>query len=220
MTRHALATRLWHWGNALCVLVLFMSGLGISNAHRRLYWGHAGFAPEEAWLFLPRFPTWMTIPARYDLAGARDWHLLMAWFFAVGLLLFMIASLANGHFRRDLVTSRAEWRWAAIRADIARHLRLDFVHEGAKFNFLQKLAYGVVVFLLLPVMIFSGLAMSPAMDAIWPWLVDMFGGRQSARSVHFIVAWALIGFLVLHLLLVLLSGPARQIRDMIAGGRL
>ncbi len=218
MKRHALGTRLWHWVNLICLVVLFMSGLNISNAHPRLYWGHWGFAPEDAWLHITRFPGWATIPGYYSLASARLWHFLFAWPFAIGLLLFMIGSLANRHFSRDLVTRRSEWRWSAIKADIAKHLKLDFEHAGSKFNFLQKLAYGVVIFILLPLMIFTGLAMSPAMDANWPWLVDMFGGRQSARSIHFLVAWALAGFLVLHIALVLLSGPIGQLRDMITGG--
>jgi thiosulfate reductase cytochrome b subunit len=219
MTKHALTTRLWHWLNLLCLVVLFMSGLNISNAHRRLYWGHAGFSPDEAWLFVPKFPAWMTLtPGRFSLAEARDWHLLMAWPFALGLLLFMIASLANRHLRRDLVTSLAEWKPKAIWADIVKHAKFDFTHTGSKFNFLQKLAYGVVIFILLPLMIFSGIAMSPAMDANWPWIIDLFAGRQSARSIHFLTAWALLGFLVLHVVLVLLSGPVRQIRDMITGG--
>jgi thiosulfate reductase cytochrome b subunit len=221
MKKHALTTRLWHWVNLVCVTVLFMSGLGISNAHKRLYWGQWGFAPEDAWLFVPKFPGWATIPfGAYDLAGARLWHLLMAWFFAFGLLLFMAASLANGHFRRDLVTRFAEWKPRAIWADVVKHLKLDFHHEGAKFNFLQKVAYGKVIFILLPLMILTGIAMSPGMDANWPWLLDLFGGRQSARSIHFIIAWALMAFFAIHIALVLLSGPVKQIRDMITGGRI
>jgi len=223
MKRHALGTRLWHWLNALCLFVLFMSGLNISNAHRRLYWGDAGFAPQEAWLSVTRFPGWATIPDFYSLAEARLWHLLFAWPFAFGLLLFMLASLANGHFRRDLVTRGQEWRPSAIWSDIRAHLRFRFEHAGAKFNFLQKLAYGVVIFIALPLMIFTGLAMSPAMNANWPWLLDVFGGRQSARSLHFIVAWFLFAFFVVHILLVLLvllSGPARQLKDMVTGGRI
>jgi len=216
--RHALGTRLWHWINLICLVVLFMSGLNISNAHPRLYWGHWGFAPEDAWLHIMRFPGWATIPGHYSLASARLWHFLFAWPFAIGLLLFMIGSLANRHFIRDLVTRRREWRWGSIRADIVQHLKLDFSHHGAKFNFLQKLAYGVVIFLFLPLMIFTGLAMSPAMDANWPWLTDIFGGRQSARSIHFLIAFALVGFLILHVALVLLSGPVGQLRDMITGG--
>jgi thiosulfate reductase cytochrome b subunit len=219
MTKHALTTRLWHWGNLVCVVVLFMSGLGISNAHRRLYWGHWGFAPEHAWLFVPRFPGWMTIPSEYSLADARLWHLLMAWFFAFGLLAFMIASLINGHFKRDLVTRFAEWKPRAVWADVVKHLKLDFDHQGSKFNFLQKVAYAKVIFILLPLLILTGIAMSPGMDANWPWIVDLFGGRQSARSIHFIAAWALAAFFVIHIVLVLLSDPLKQIRDMIAGGR-
>lgn len=218
MKRHALSTRLWHWLNLPCLIVLFMSGLNISNAHPRLYWGHWGFEAEQAWLHLPRFPGWMTIPGYYSLSSARLWHLLIAWPFAFGLLLFMLAALANGHLRRDLVTRLSQWRWSAIRADIVRHLRRDFAHGEAKFNFLQKLAYGLVIFIALPLMIATGIAMSPGMDANWPFLVDLFGGRQSARSLHFLMAWGLIGFLVLHLVLVLLSGPVRQLRDMITGG--
>ena len=220
MKRHALSTRLWHWVNLVCLVVLFMSGLNISNAHPRLYWGQWGFAPEQAWLHLPHFPGWMTIPGHYSLASARLWHFLAAWPFAFGLLLFLLAALANGHIRRDLVTHLREWRWSAIKDDIAAHLRLQFEHEGTKFNFLQKLAYGVVIFIILPLMILTGLAMSPGMDANWPWLLDLFGGRQSARSLHFLVAWGLFGFLLLHVVLVLLSGPLRQVRDMITGGRL
>jgi thiosulfate reductase cytochrome b subunit len=132
--------------------------------------------------------------------------------------LFMVAGLANGHFCRDLRTRAGEWRWAAIREDIHQHLQLNFEHAGSKFNFLQKAAYGGVIFVLLPLMIFSGMAISPGMDASWPWLLDLFQGRQSARSIHFLAAWALCAFLVLHVALVLLSNPARQLRDMIAGG--
>lgn len=219
MKRHALSTRLWHWINAISLVVLFMSGLNISNAHPRLYWGEWGFAPEDAWLHVWRFPGWATIPGHYSLAAARDWHVLFAWVFAVSLLLFMIAALLNGHFRRDIATRGSDWRPAAIWADVRAHLRFEFEHPGAKYNFLQKAAYGVVLFVLLPLMIVTGMAMSPGMDAAWPFLSEMFGGRQSARSIHFVVAWLLFGFAVLHLALVLLNRPARHVWDMIAGGR-
>jgi thiosulfate reductase cytochrome b subunit len=219
MTRkHSLVTRLWHWLNALCVIVLFMSGLGISNAHRYLYWGDAGSQPSEAWTAVIRFPDWATIPQRYDLAESRDWHLLFSWPFAVGLLMFWIAILVGGHFWRDLRTRREEWAPTAIWADIVKHAKLDFTHHGAKYSFLQKLTYGVVLGVLLPVMIFTGLAISPGFEPAAPWLVDIFGGRQSARSIHFLAAWALFAFFVIHIALVLLSGPVEQIRDMIAGG--
>ncbi len=220
MKRHSLWTRAWHWVNFFALIVLFMSGLNISNAHPWLYWGDAGSQPAEAWTAVTRFPGWATIPGYYSLAQARQWHLLFAWVFAVGLLLYMIASLLNHHFARDIATGSKEWRWSAIRADIGAHLRFDFAHGTAKYNFLQKLGYAFVIFVLLPVMIFSGMAISPGVEPAAPWLGDLFGGRQSARTVHFLCAWALAGFLVLHVVLVLLSGPRRQVRDMITGGRI
>jgi Ni/Fe-hydrogenase b-type cytochrome subunit len=219
MKRHALSTRLWHWINALSVIVLFMSGLNISNGHRRLYWGEWGFAHEDAWLHVWRFPGWATIPGYYSLAAARDWHVLFAWVFAVSLLLFMLAALLNGHFRRDIATGWHEWRPAAVWTDVREHLRFNFDHGAGQYNFLQKAAYGVVLFVLLPLMIVTGMAMSPGMDASWPFLSEMFGGRQSARSVHFIVAWLLFGFFVLHLVLVLLNRPGENIGEMVTGGR-
>lgn len=219
MKRHALSTRLWHWINALSVVVLFMSGLNISNAHRHLYWGQDGYDPDTAWLHVIRFPGWATIPDYYSLAGARDWHVVFAWIFAVSLLLFMLAALANGHFRRDLATRWRDWRAANIAADVRAHLKLQFHHAGSKYNFLQKASYGLIIFVVLPLMIFTGMAMSPGTEAALPWLGDLFGGRQSARSIHFLCAFALLGFLALHLLLVLLSGPLGQLRAMITGGR-
>ncbi|MBL4792572.1 cytochrome b/b6 domain-containing protein [Citromicrobium bathyomarinum] len=216
--RHAAPTRVWHWINLLAIIVLFMSGLNISNAHPYLYWGEWGFAPEQAWLEVPRFPGWMTIPGFYSLAKARDWHLLMAFPFAFGLLGMWIAMLWNGHFGRDLMTGKREWRWQAIRRDIGQHLRLDFTHSDGKYNFLQKLAYGLVLGVLLPGMVLTGMAISPGMDAACPWLLDIFGGRQSARSIHFLFAWGLFGFFVIHVALVLLTGPIGHLRSMTLGG--
>ena len=216
--KHSLLTRIWHWLNTLGVIVLFMSGLGISNAHRYLYWGDAGSQPSEAWTAVMRFPDWATLPQRYDLAESRDWHVLFSWPFAVGLLVFWIAMLIGGHFWRDLRTRQEEWKPAAIWADVVKHAKLDFTHVGAKYSFLQKLTYGIVLGVLLPVMVFTGLAISPGFEPAAPWLVDIFGGRQSARSIHFLAAWTLFAFFVIHILLVLLSGPAKQMRDMISGG--
>ena len=219
MKRHALSTRLWHWLNLLCVVVLFMSGLTISNAHRRLYWGDWGFEASQAWLMVPRFPDWMTIPGYYSLAVARDWHILMAWPFALGLLFMWIAMMVNRHFKRDIVTKRREWRPSAIWRDVVEHLKLNFDHHERKYNFLQKLAYGLVLGVFLPMMIFTGISISPGMEPTFGWLVDLLGGRQSARSLHFIFAFAIAGFFIVHVLLVILSGPIRQMQDMITGGR-
>ena len=106
--KHRLTTRLWHWINAAALIVLFMSGLNISNAHRFLYWGDYGFDPKDAWLSVVRFPAWATIPQRYDLAEARDWHSLAAWVFAIGMLVMWVASLVNRHFRRDVATGLSD----------------------------------------------------------------------------------------------------------------
>lgn len=216
--RHALGTRIWHWVNALSLVVLFMSGLNISNAHPRLYWGEWGFAAKDAWLHVMRFPGWATIPGYYSLASARDWHVLFAWIFGLGLLLFLLAALFNGHLGRDIATRRGEWRWSAIRDDVRSHLRFDFTPTHGKYNFLQKTSYGAVLFVLLPLMVLTGMAMSPGMDAAWPFLSQMFGGRQSARSIHFIAAWLLFAFAVVHVLLVLLHQPLKNLREMITGG--
>lgn len=216
--RHALSTRIWHWVSAISLIIMFMSGLNISNAHRWLYWGEWGFSPEEAWLEVPRFPGWATIPSHYSLAAARDWHVVFAWVFAVSLLLFTISALLNGHFRRDLVTSPREWKPANVWSDIREHLNFNFEHGAGKYNFLQKFAYGLVIFILLPLMIFTGMGMSPGMEAAWPWLTELFGGRQSARSIHFITAFALFGFFIVHIVMVVLAGPVHQVRDMITGG--
>ena len=215
--RHALSTRIWHWVNVLSLAILFMSGLNISNAHRHLYWGEWGFEPRDAWLHVVRFPPWATIPNYYSLAAARDWHVLFAWVFSLSLLLFLVAALLNGHFRRDIVAG--DWRPRAIWDDMREHLRFNFDHGEGKYNLLQKAAYGAVIFILLPLMILTGMAISPGMDASWSWLSQVFGGRQSARSIHFIVAWTLFAFFLLHVTLVLLNKPLKNLREMVTGGR-
>lgn len=218
MRRHALSTRMWHWVNALSVIVLFMSGLNISNAHPWLYWGQWGYLPGQAWLQVPRFPGWATIPGHYSLGDARSWHILFAWVFGVSLVLFMLAAALNGHFRRDIFTRWKDWKPAAIWADIRAHLRFEFDSGEAKYNVLQKASYGMVIFNLLPLMLLTGMTISPGMAAAWPFLLDVFGGRQSARSIHFIVAWALCAFFLVHVALVLLHRPLTNLREMITGG--
>ncbi|HRO12151.1 cytochrome b/b6 domain-containing protein [Amaricoccus sp.] len=163
------------------------------------------------------FPGWATIPSTYDLALARRWHLSFAWLLALGLAGYAGWSLVNGHLRRDLVPRAAEVAPGNLRAEIGRHLRLDFPRD--RYNVLQKLAYLVVLLVLLPLMVLSGLTMSPSMDATWPWLLDLFGGRQTARSVHFILAWTLVGFLLVHLAMLLLAGPVGRVGAMITGRR-
>ncbi|MDJ0978038.1 MAG: cytochrome b/b6 domain-containing protein [Erythrobacter sp.] len=218
--RHALSTRVWHWINAAAFVVLFMSGLGISNAHRYLYWGDYGFDPADAWTAVMRFPNWATLPQRYNLAEARDWHSAGAWVFALALLGIWVAMLANRHFARDIAAPPSAWSPANLWREVTEHLKGRFDPEdGGRYNTLQKLTYGVVFGFLLPLMILTGLAISPGFEPAAPWIVEILGGRQSARSLHFIAAFALFAFLVVHLVMVLVSGPIRQIWAMIAGGR-
>ncbi|MEM8726614.1 MAG: cytochrome b/b6 domain-containing protein [Pseudomonadota bacterium] len=219
MKRHALSTRLWHWINAAALVVLFMSGLNISNAHRFLYWGDYGYDPADAWLIVIRFPGWATIPGYYSLAAARDWHNIAAWVFALGLLAIWVTMLVNRRFARDLMTAPRDWHPANLLGEVRAHLARRFDGGGAKYNPLQRIAYGIVLGVFLPMMVFTGLAISPGIEPAAPWLVDLLGGRQSARSLHFLFAWALFAFFVVHIAMVLVSGPVRQIWGMIAGGR-
>ena len=217
MKKHAFSTRLWHWINALSVIVLFMSGLNISNAHRYLYWGEYGFDPADAWTAVIRFPGWATIPTGYNLALAREWHFAFAWVFAFGLLFFMLRALMNGHFRRDIALGVKDVAPSHLWQDVKRHLRLNFETPGGGYNLLQKITYSLVLFVLLPLLILTGLTLSPGMNAVLPWLIDLFGGRQSARSIHFICAGGMALFIAVHLVLVVLAGPINEVRSMITG---
>jgi thiosulfate reductase cytochrome b subunit len=214
--KHASTTRLWHWVNAIAIIVLFMSGLNISNAHRYLYWGDYGFDPKDAWLSVIRFPGWATIPGHYNLAMARNWHITAAWPFGLGVLFVWTAMLVNGHFRRDLTTSPRDWTPGAVIASMKAHFGPG---AGAAhgYNPVQRILYGMVFGVLLPLMLFTGLAISPGFQAAAPWLLDILGGRQSARSLHFITAWAIFGFFVIHLVMALTDW--RLILEMFTGGK-
>ncbi|MGZ9074178.1 MAG: cytochrome b/b6 domain-containing protein [Burkholderiaceae bacterium] len=163
------------------------------------------------------FPTWVTIPGPYSLALARDWHFFFAWIFALNGVAYVLYSLFSRHLMRDLAPTGKELR--GIGASIAEHVK--FRHptgEAAKrYNVLQKLAYLSVIFVLLPLVILAGWAMSPWLNSIFPGWVDLLGGRQSARTIHFIVAWLLFLFLAVHVFEVLISGFWNHMRSMITG---
>ncbi len=217
--RHRLATRLWHWTNAITMFVMIGSGLMISNAHPHLYWGNYGANFDHPWFNPPHFPGWITIPTSYNLALGRRWHLLFALVLAFNLLWFMVASLINRHFTRDFRMTRAELAPKHLWADVKEHLAFRF-HDAEhpdRFNILQKLAYAGALFVFLPLMIGTGLALSPGWDAGAPWLLAVLGGRATARSIHFLTCWALIVFIVVHLVLVMLAGPVAEVRSMITG---
>lgn len=214
--RHSLTTRLWHWITAVAVITLLMSGASISNAHPRLYWGQYGANPDRAWLVLPQFPGWMTIPSYYSLADGRLWHFFFAWVLALSLLVYLAVGVVNGSFRRRFRLTKADLLPRSWWSQIWSYARFHFSHS-AEYNPLQKLAYLAVILLLLPLAILTGMALSPGLDAAFHWLPAAFGGRPSARSIHFIVAALFAAFLFGHVALVLLSHPVALLRGMITG---
>lgn len=165
------------------------------------------------------FPYWMTLPQTYELAAARGLHFFAAWWFGIGFLLFFLWAIFSRHASRDLTPALKELSPRHLLHEVADHARLRFPTglAAARFNTLQKTSYFIVILIFVPTMILTGLTMSPSMDASWPWLVDLFGGRQSARSIHFIICWALFGFTIVHLVMVVLAGPVNEIRSMITG---
>lgn len=160
------------------------------------------------------FPAWATIPSYQDLATGRIVHFFFAWMLSATLILWLVGSLLNGHLVRDLVPRLADM--TNLRRDMADHLKLRF-HHVRGYNTLQKLAYAGVLFVLFPLMIATGLAMSPTMNSALPWLPELLGGRQTARTIHFAAMVLLVGFFVIHIVMILAAGPFNELRSMITG---
>ncbi len=165
------------------------------------------------------FPSWATVPSYRDLADSRHWHFFFAWLFVINGLVYWLVGLASGHIRNDLLPNGHDIAPKNIWHEIAIHARLKFPkgEEARRYNVLQKTTYLGVVLVVLPLMVLTGLCMSPGFNAATPWLVDVFGGRQSARTIHFITAFAIVGFVLLHLFMVVASGTWNNIRSMITG---
>lgn len=214
--RYALIVRVSHWTNVLCLTILLMSGLQIFNAHPALYWGEdSNF--DRPLAALGAFPGWLTIPSVQDLATGRVWHFFFGWLLLINGVVYAAYNVASGRLSRDLAPARGDWH--RIGATLRDHLRLRFPRgpEAAHYNVLQRLAYLGVVFVLAPLVIFTGLTMSPAVNAAMPWFLDVFGGRQSARTIHFIIGLLFVLFVVVHVTLVALSGFLNNLRSMITG---
>lgn len=163
------------------------------------------------------FPAWATVPSGKWLAMGRRWHLFFAWLFVVNGLIFGLYAVLSRHLWRDLIPKGRDWR--GIGRDIWNHLR--FRHpsgeEAKHYNVLQKVAYTGVAFGVGPLIVLTGLAMSPAMDAGFPFLLDLFGGRQAARTIHFLACFTFVGFIVIHLTMVATSGLRNNLRSMVTG---
>jgi thiosulfate reductase cytochrome b subunit len=163
------------------------------------------------------FPAWATLPSSQSLAEGRLWHFAFAWVFVINGCVYLLHGLLSRHFWRDLIPARHDF--GRIGRTAWDHLRLRFPRgEGAiRYNVLQQISYLAVVFALLPVMVIAGLAMSPRIDAAFPELLSIFGGRQSARTIHFIIAFALLIFVCIHVFMVFISGVWNNMRSMVTG---
>ena len=251
--RHGALVRVTHWINALCLGLLFMSGLQIFNAHPALYIGQTstfktpifaidsrevdgktvgytavlghsidttgvlGLSHVDGQPVERAFPSWITLPAAQDLGTGRKWHFLMAWLLVINGLLYLAYGLVSRHFVRDIVPDRADL--AHTGEAIVDHLKLRFPRgeNARRYNVLQKLAYAGVIFVALPLIVLAGWTMSPGLDAAFSPLLTLFGGRQTARTIHFVVAFSLVAFVVVHVAMVLLTGVFNNMRAMITG---
>ena len=175
--------------------------------------GLLGLSTSDGQLQARGFPSWITIPSYQDLATGRRWHFFFAWLFVINGAVYVLASLANRHIWRDLVPSWRDLR--GIGGSIAQHVQLRFDH-GRDYNVLQKLAY-LGILIVLALIVVAGMAMSPGLDTAFPWLVDAFQGRQTARTIHFVAATLIVLFIVVHLVMVLISGVWNNLRSMITG---
>ena len=222
--RHSLAVRVTHWINVLAISLLLMSGLNIFEAHPRLYWGQFGADFDRPWFALASWlphglPNWATLPEHRDLAIARRWHFFLAWLFVINGAVYYLFGVISGHLRRDLAPTGADIRPRNVWRSIVDHIRLRHPvgEEAKRYNILQKFAYLAVIVILLPAMVLTGLTMSPGVDAAAPWLTSLFGGRQSARAIHFITANLIVLFVIVHIVEVFLAGVWNEIRSMITG---
>jgi len=163
------------------------------------------------------FPSWMTVPGSRWLAMGRRWHFFFAWLLVINGIVYLAYTISSRHLARDLWPATMEWR--GVGRSIKDHLLFRHPRgEAAKrYNVLQKIVYLVVIFGLLPFVVLMGLSMSPWLNSLWPGWVDLFGGRQSARTLHFVAAWALVLFLLIHVFEVVITGVWNNLRSMITG---
>ena len=217
--RHTLPVRIAHWVSAAALAILLMSGLNIFTAHPALYWGKSSYTGQGPVLQIAArdIPRWIMLPESRWLAMARRWHFFFAWVLVINGAFYLGYSVASRHLARDLAPTRDDWR--SIGRSVRDHLRLRHpTGEAARrYNVLQKLAYLGVIFLLGPLIVLTGLAMSPWLDSAIPGWVDLLGGRQSARTIHFLAAGLLLVFVLVHVFEVIVGGFWNHLRSMISG---
>ncbi len=224
-SRHSALVRVTHWLTALCFLALLVSGTEIVISHPRFYWGETGSVLTTPLFQLPIPSSRALVPTGYGyvLPDQNGWsrylHFQTAWVAVLTGLLYTIVSLFNGHFRTNLLPDSGARSWRGFATTIASHLRFARPNEADawSYNPLQRLSYLFVIFVLFPLVIWTGLAMSPAFDSAVPATVNLLGGVQSARTIHFFVTLALVLFLLVHVVMVWRAGFRNRTRAMITG---
>ncbi|HJT87414.1 MAG TPA: cytochrome b/b6 domain-containing protein [Bryobacteraceae bacterium] len=212
--RHSAVVRVTHWISALSLLGLVVSGAGIVLAHPRFYWGETGGLGT---------PSLFDLPLPFMLGGPSGWgrylHFESAWLCVLNGLLYVASGFATRHFRNDLAPAKQDRAWESLRRSLASHLRFERLREedALAYNVLQRWTYLAVIFVLLPLMIWTGLAMSPAVTSVFPALVNVLGGHQCARTIHFFGTIALLLFVFVHIAMVWRAGFRKRVTAMITG---
>ncbi len=223
--RHAAFVRWTHWLTFVSFVALLITGAEIVISHPRFYWGETGNVNMHP-LFTLHIPSSRdTVPTGYgyvmpDQNGwSRYLHFQSAWALVLTGLVYLVAGLWSGHFRRNLVPQKGDRSWRAIWARVVQYLRRapPDPGESRSYNVLQRVTYLAVIFILFPLVIWTGLALSPGFNAAFPWGVNLLGGRQSARTLHFFVSCALVLFFLVHVAMVAWSGFWSRMRAMISG---
>ena len=223
--RHSALVRVTHWITTLCFLALLVSGAEIVISHPRFYWGETGNVLTTPLFKLPIPSSRPLVPTGfgYVLPDQNGWsrylHFQAAWVVVLTGLLYAISGWFTGHFRKSLLPDSADLSWRAFSRSIASHLRFEPPSEAEawSYNVLQRLSYLFVIFVLFPLVIWTGLAMSPAFVSAFPASVAVMGGQQSARTIHFFVSLALLLFLLVHVLMICVAGFRSRMRAMITG---
>lgn len=223
--RHAAVIRVTHWVTTLCFFALLLSGIEILISHPRFYWGETGNALTPSLFDLPIPASREAVQTGYDFVlpdqngWSRSLHFQAAWIAVFTGLLYAVFGLFTGHFRKNLLPTGADLSWRALSRVIANHLRFKPAGEAEawSYNVLQRITYLFVIFVAFPLVIWTGLAMSPAITSAFPAVVTVFGGQQSARTIHFFVSVFLVFFLFGHVVMVSLAGFKNRMRGMITG---
>jgi thiosulfate reductase cytochrome b subunit len=217
---HSYNVRICHWINVIAGTYLVLSGIHIFLDFPELYWGNTGYQGYPALFRLADWGiSWDEAAALGDRMWGRNYHFTFAWVFMINGLVYAGWNLARGHFRRNLLPGRDELSGAHLRGEISEHLRWPRrSHESTRsYGTLQKLSYLLLIFVYVPLMFLTGIAQSPGITAALPGLLDMFGGRQTARTLHTFGTVLLVLFVLVHVLEVAAAGVVNRVRSMITG---